>query len=407
MILTITGTEQQLNIIDSVIKFLVENTTDIEKGIGTLILIGGVLLGILNGVVTFFTIMSSYNVEIAFMTKREQWKHKIINVLTILVPIWVLYIIYGLLSQIANGLDDIFMVGGIGILLILLVIVIFLLLLMGLHRKLYEVHVYRMVCLFLKRVLTKLQGIVHRVVIFFSSVLKHLVSKLRRLPLIQFMCNGFAIVKSFILELWESSEQNSNKPNRVRYEKSEILRIIAFVDILILGLMLNCYWAAYEKEYNLFATSTLMTILTFEALLLLINFTEFGNAKIYYYNPVLKKDVFIFFRYNEQYCLGGDVPKMGECEEYYMISYETIQEEKLYPLSRRKYGDLSINGKHVVMQANNEEFIMDNVLEQVKKELESHKVSQRKMDTTQIYIKLADRKVYYVVPEEVSGNIDL
>lgn len=96
--LMIIGTGQQLGIIESIIKFGVENTTNIEKGISIVVLISGMLLGILNGAVSFFTIMSSYNVEIAFMTKREQWKHKIINLLTVLVAIWILYIIYGFLS---------------------------------------------------------------------------------------------------------------------------------------------------------------------------------------------------------------------------------------------------------------------------------------------------------------------
>lgn len=300
------------------------------------------------------------------------------------------------------------MFGILAILLVILMIVLLLLFTIWLHGKLYKVHLYRVICLVLSRLTIKIWGMVRRQISSFKYILDKQYNLMIRLKLMEILCKWFDMLKRFILELWESSEKKDDKDNHLKYEKSEILRIVAFLDIFVMGLILNCYWAVYEKEeYDLLVISTLMAILTFEALMFLVKFTEFGNAKIYYFDSMLEKEVFIFCRYDEKYCLGGNVPKMGECVEYYMISYEAIQEERLYPVSKREYENLQVNYQRVVMQTSNEEFRLDSIIEQINNELKSKNVSQRKQDTANIFINTSDRKVYYVMSDEVSGAVDL
>lgn len=162
------------------------------------------------------------------------------------------------------------------------------------------------------------------------------------------------------------------------------------------------------EKYNIWVGSILITALTMEMLLSLVDYgNHSGISRIRYFDNELQKDVFIFFRYDQKCCICGDASRMKECSEYYLIPHKKIQEIKLFPVSRNANADLHINYKRVMVQAANGEFVMDNVLDKVRDELQSQNISQSKLDETNIYIKPSDRKVYYVVPDEVTGSVEL
>lgn len=406
--LMVTYTEQIVKSVETIIKSFINNTGSIENGIGVLILIGGMILTLLNGVITFLAIISAYNVEIAFMTKREQWKHRITNIAVILLSIWGLYITCGVVGLFSNVADERIFNGAIVVFVLALYGLVSLLFLMSLHDKLKKLHLYRMICLILKNVLIKLQSITKICINFFRCVLIEILNVISRVKFIKKIFTVLRKAQKLIQELWKSSALSEDASNCIKYSKEEIIKIITCLDIVLLGLTLNSYWAIFVRaEYNLLLMSTLMTILTFEILLLLSNFLESGNAKIYYIDSELEKKIYVFLQYNEKYCLGGNRSNMGECDEYYLVSYETIQKETLYPISRQSHKSYYKNYKKVVIQANNIELIIDDILKKVNNVLEEKKIPEEGLEKTNIYIKPMDKKVYYVMSEQVSGEIEI
>lgn len=403
-----TSTEQKTYFLETVFDFLINNTSDIEKTISLIVLIGGMVLTILSGVINLFSIMSTYSVEIAFMTKKEQWKHKIISILFIAFVIWILYVTYGLLSLVSTITNERIYLEIITLLVLFLVGAAFLNISMWIHESLNRIHLYRMICLALEKIVIIFQNMVKKCIACFKSISIKFSTYIKKYRVVKFVIAISDKPIKFISELWKDSEKKEDLSIPIKYTLKEKINIVVFMDVLLLGLMLNSYWAIFEKEeYDLILVSILLTILTVEILLLFVNFTEFGKAKIYYFDLELEKEIFIFFRYSDKYCLAGNKSKMEECDEYYMISYETVQKRSLYLTSKKLYKKYYTNYKNIVIQANEREMIIDNILNEVANKLEENKIPEEIMDKACIYIKPIEKKIYYVVPDKMSGEIEI
>ena len=132
-----------------------------------------------------------------------------------------------------------------------------------------------------------------------------------------------------------------------------------------------------------------------------------GIAKIGYYDLALKKNIFVFFRYDEDLFMCGNASKMNECDENYLVPYKRIQEAKLLPISRDIKQESHVNCRRVIIQTSNVDYELEKILNKVKDALKNQNITQGKIDETYIYIKPSDKKAYYVTPDEVTDSVEL
>lgn len=229
------------------------------------------------------------------------------------------------------------------------------------------------------------------------------------------ICGGIALlvwgaIGLFFVVRWTVNKLCKKRKNiSVQSDKEEIVRMVCFGAFLIFEIALNCCFA-YQRmdKYNVWVGSIIMTILTMEMLIYLVNFrNQNGIARTSFYDAELKKDIFIFFRYDQECFMCGDAPRMNECNENYLIPYKRIQEVKLLPVSKNKKKDLLINYQRVMLQTTSGEYTLAKVLDKVKEELQDQNITQTKLDETSIYIKPSDKKAYYETPDKVKGSVEL
>lgn len=367
------------------------NTITIDNPIGVIGLVIGAILTGVRGSISFLAIISSYNIEIALMTKKEQWKFVISNLSMLAVSICFLNVICCYWCRMQETIDVFIAVGAISFLYLICV----LLYMVGrwIINKLKTGFFFRIIRLIKNR--KKKQRALYRVrgkVIHWNGAKEKQRSK-----------NNF-IIK--LQEEWKTYrlEKNNSKPQG----KVETFKVLAFIAVFILGISLNCYFDILGSVYNIWAGSVVMTLLTMEVLVYLVNFgNQSGISRIWYYDTETQKDIFIFFRYDSKCCICGDTARLTECNEYYLIPYKKVQSQKLMPVSKRIKNDLHINHKRVMMQTANGDFELEKVLDKVKEKLKDQNITQNKLDETRIYIKPSDKKAYYVAPDKVTGSVEL
>ena len=187
------------------------------------------------------------------------------------------------------------------------------------------------------------------------------------------------------------------------------VRALCFVAFLLFGITFNDCLVFYGTEkYNVWIGSFLMTVLIMEMFIWLADFSnQSGIAKICYYDLTLKKNIFVFFRYDEDLFMCGNASKMNECDENYLVPYKRIQEAKLLPISRDIKQELHVNCRRVIIQTSNVDYELEKILNKVKDALKNQNITQGKIDETYIYIKPSDKKAYYVTPDEVTDSVEL
>lgn len=365
------------------------HTIIIEQLIGIIGLVLGAVLTGIRGLISFLAIISSYNIEIALMTKKEQWKLVITNLSVLAVSIWFLNVICCYWCQSEETITIFIWVG--------IVSFVYLIIVVACCGARWLVGKFKTSFFFRIIHFRKISN--DRPKLFFNKFIHWYGSEKKQPKKKKF--NGK------LREEWKAHrlEKINSKPKG----KVKTLGVLNFVAVAFFGISLNCFFAIYSSEgYNIWAGSVVITLLTMEALLYLVNLgNQSGISRICYYDTEMKKDVFIFFRYDKECCICGDTDRMTECKEYYLIPYKKIKHQKLLPVSNHAKTGLRINHQRVLMQTVNGDFELEKVLDKVKERLLEQNITQSKLDETNIYIKPSDKKVYYVVSEEMSGSVEL
>lgn len=92
----------------------------------------------------------------------------------------------------------------------------------------------------------------------------------------------------------------------------------------------------------------------------------------------LKKNIFVFFRYDEDLFMCGNASKMNECDENYLVPYKRIQEAKLLPISRDIKQESHVNCRRVIIQTSNVDYELKKILNESKRCIEKSKYNTRK-----------------------------
>ena len=314
---------------------MLENTTNIS--IEQLVEIVGVTTGSViavgKGILSFCELISSYNIEIGLMTKKEQWKFRITNLAMLTFSIWLLNVLFCFVCS-----DE------------------------------------RVIC-----------------VVFLCCMIIFLV---------------WGISCLLLAVMWLL---NKRKVVLINTNVEGYVRVLCFVAFLLFGITFNDCLVFYGTEkYNVWIGSFLMTVLIMEMFIWLADFSnQSGIAKICYYDLALKKNIFVFFRYDEDLFMCGNASKMNECDENYLVPYKRIQEAKLLPISRDIKQESHVNCRRVIIQTSNVDYELEKILNKVKDALKNQNITQGKIDETYIYIKPSDKKAYYVTPDEVTDSVEL
>lgn len=210
---------------------------------------------------------------------------------------------------------------------------------------------------------------------------------------------------SFI-KVWKSCERDTQSDALTFTQK---LRVGGFVITTLLGIFFNYGIALYvEGDQNVYLLSTIVTILVLEIGLLILNFQVTPqDSPIYYYDETRKKNIFIYFRHDDNHYIGGDKEVWSSCTESFLIPYERIETQTLYLTSKLKQNRTTIDNKKNCLQCGSNELMLNDTYDKVNKELKSHGVGSALLKTADIYIRIDERKAYYVLADGTRGDIDL
>ena len=283
-------------------------------------------------IASYYSLITSSSIEVAFMTKKEQWKRKITISITLFVLIWVLNILCGYLVK--N--DEVFYVYiaciGVGA----VTIAVCLLLIIGsicVVRVAKKVHICRFIYyILIKLVLNMYLKFIHPCKLKCLAVYQTYINKVWSVKWINFIRIKFVCILSKIHNVWDSCKYEKKKKKvankrlftDVMKDKIVILMVAFFVALNCASIRMNEY-----SLNTLIRNSTIISLLLYGSILLLVkaNSTP-GTAKVYFMDDGNR--LYILFRYNDKYCVGGEMPRNEECKEYRLISFEELHNKKIY-----------------------------------------------------------------------------
>lgn len=397
------------------IKALLTAITGMPLEVESILAISGFIAGIVvaawQGVISFLTIVSSYNIEIAFMTKKERIKYNISSYIMYALVLWIINLMYGLGFGFVDERNP---VVSFGVLLMLALMVILLLLtvlwLIGkILKKLTKVHLCRFLGAMLKKGIFRISTSIKKVVAGISRMCGKLWRKIIECRLLVSVENVIKPIYEHINNLWKSCAADKTNVEKVEYPKGYGIKAAGFILATIIGIIFNCLFAVYAKdEYNVLVGGTLVTILTMEIAFLYLRFDiNPKDSRMYYYDDTWQKYIFIYFRQDEAHCIGGDADILYECNELFLVPYEKIEKEKLYSISKWKQDRVNIDNKRIHLQHGLNEFMMKEVLDKINNELQSKDIVPKLIERADIYVKPEDKKAYYVLADGTKGDIDL
>lgn len=397
------------------IKVLLTAITGMPLEVESILAISGFIAGIVvaawQGVISFLTIVSSYNIEIAFMTKKERIKYNISSYIMYALVLWIINLMYGLGFGFVDERNP---VVSFGVLLMLALMVILLLLtvlwLIGkILKKLTKVHLCRFLGAMLKKGIFRISTSIKKVVAGISRMCGKLWRKIIECRLLVSVENVIKPIYEHINNLWKSCAADKTNVEKVEYPKGYGIKAAGFILATIIGIIFNCLFAVYAKdEYNVLVGGTLVTILTMEIAFLYLRFDiNPKDSRMYYYDDTWQKYIFIYFRQDEAHCIGGDADILYECNELFLVPYEKIEKEKLYSISKWKQDRVNIDNKRIHLQHGLNEFMMKEVLDKINNELQSKEIVPKLIERADIYVKPEDKKAYYVLADGTKGDIDL
>ncbi len=408
MLLSSAGIVEQIK---ALLTSITEMPLEVESILAILGFIASIVAVVWQGVLSFLTIVSSYNIEIAFMTKKERIKYNISSYIMYAVALWFVNLMYGFCFGFVDeqkpvvSLGAVLMLALVGILLLLTVFW----LIGRFIKKLTEVHLCRFLGAILKRGIFRISTFIKKVISGIGRMCGELWRKIKGCRFLVSFGNVTKPIYEHINNLWKGCAVDKTNVEKIGYPKGYGIRATGFILTTIIGIIFNCLFAVYAKdEYNVFVGGTLVTILTMEIAFLYLNFDiNPKDSRIYYYDDIWQKYVFIYFRQDEDHCIGGDADILGDCNELFLVPYEKIEKQKIYSISKWKQDRVNIDNKRIHLQHGLNEFMMNGVLDKIKNELQSKEIVPKLMEKADIYVKPEEKKAYYVLADGTKGDIDL
>lgn len=277
---------------------LYTNAESIKNIIAMVATIGSLLMAVWKILIYEIPLYLSSSIEIALMSRQEQWKYSCLNIIVLAISIWVMNLGIGWLSR---------------------------------TDKIKEV------CAFIMFFsLFELSGLL------IVGIGKWGYKIIKKCHIGRF---GAALIKAFCSKVTRNGDQKrkkqqKEKKNKWVWEKWRETAVdkkdkgFNFYTWLLLGIILFNITVSgaitYEGIKQRVLVSSILTIITMEIILGLISIKkQVRKASIIFFSPENHKNIYIYLKNNQGSYICGNNKIMEECTEYYVIPQEHILDKKL------------------------------------------------------------------------------
>lgn len=397
--------------VKAVLEPIAKGISEIESIIGYAVPIAGIVATGWQIIISVCSILSSYNIEIALMTKKERVKMNATGIVVYIMALWLFNLLCSHMATIYDANNGVIL-GGILLIFagaVSLIIIIVLLFGKWIIKKLSDVHVCRFIGTIVKKILCAIGAGMYRMTEGLRRTCGMLVDRVKEWGIFGGIRRCYIRCRDWFTLIWKSCERDEHKNMPHKLTFSQQLRLMGFTITTVGGIIFNYMLAVYAKgNQNVYLLSIMVTILTIEVGLIFLNFQVAPeDSRIYYYDDTWKKYIFIYFRQDEAHCIGGDADILYKCNELFLVPYEKIEKEKLYSISKWKQDRVNIDNKRIYIQHGLNEFMMNEVLDKIKSELQRKEIVPKLMEKADIYVKPEEKKAYYVLADGTRGDIDL
>lgn len=125
------------------------------------------------------------------------------------------------------------------------------------------------------------------------------------------------------------------------------------------------------------------------------------SDKIRYFNRKLEKNIYLYFRFKDEFFIAGEKERIEDCENYYLVKVDEVIGERLEKVTTQSVNYSTVYGENIVLQIESKpDVVMNEVLDKLGVILQENKVSTDEYKKTKIYIKPRDGMVYFDLPYE-------
>ncbi len=390
---------------------IMDSVSEMESIIGFVVLIAGIIATGWQTIISTCSILFSYNIEIALMTKKERVKMNATGIVVYIIALWLFNLLCSHMATIYVANNGVILAGILLIFAGAVTLIFIMVLLFGnwFIKKLSNVHICRFIGIIFKKILLAIGAGIYKMTEGLRRTCRILMDRIKNWEKLGGIRRCYVSCCSWLMLVWKSCEKDEHKNMTVKLTFSQQLRLAGFAITTVGGILFNYILAVYANgNQNVYLLSIMVTILTIEVGTIFLNFQVAPeDSRIYYYDDTWQKYIFIYFRQDEAHCIGGDADILGDCNELFLVPYEKIEKRNLYSISKWKQNRVNIDNKRIRLQHGQNELIMNDVFDKIKNELQSKEIVSELMERADIYVKLEDKKVYYVLADGTRGDIDL
>lgn len=393
------------------IETVAEGLSGVESVIGFAVLIAGIVATGWHTIISICSILSSYNIEVALMTKKERVKMNATGIAVYIIALCLFNLLWSIMAVAYDANDGVILAGMLLLFAFVAALAFIIVLLFGiwLIKKLSNIHICRFLGLIVKKCLCRIWTGINRVLGGVRSIHRTIMDKIGPLGFGVGIRNTYANIHDRVVVLWKSCEKNEHNNNLQKLTFKQQLRLSGFAITTVCGIIFNYELAVYSKDtHNVYLLSIMVTIMTIEVGLAFLNFQVAPHdSRIYYYDDTWQKNIFIYFRQDEGHCIGGDADILDDCNELFLVPYEKLESQKLYSISKWRLSKNAIDMKKIRLQHGNNELMLEAACDKINKELNGQGILPELVETADIYIKTDVKKAYYILENNTRGEIDL
>lgn len=412
MVLTNITRHEKIEEWIQVIETVAESLSGVESVIGFLVLVAGIVATGWHTLISICSILSSYNIEVALMTKKERVKMNVTAIAVYIVALLLFNLLWSSMAVAFKPNDGVILAGMLLLFAFVpaLAFIIVLLFGMWLIKKLSNIHICRFLGVIVKKCLCRIRTGMSRVYGGVRSICRKIMDKIGSLGFCVGIRNTYANIHDRVVVLWKSCEKKKEHINNLqKLTFKQQLRLSGFTITTVFGIIFNYELAVSSKDtHNVYLLSIMVTIMTIEVALAFLNFQVAPHdSRIFYYDDTWQKNIFIYFRQDEGHCIGGDADILEDCNELFLVPYDKLELQKLYSISKLRLSKNGIDMKKIRLQHGNNELMLEAACDKINKELSGQGIVPELIETADIYIKPDVKKAYYVLENNARGEIDL
>ena len=315
------------------IELVVNAVSGLEALLGLALLIGGIMVSAGRKMISSYAFLLSNNIEMALMFKKERIK---LNAASSFLYVLSLILFSFLSCSLAKSMEVServlnFYVISLFVLSVTLISIIVMILGAIVSKRLQGVHIFRFFMSLVKSILCKFIVFVGNITVGIRNICKNRVNSIKEWKFVISIHDGYMKILVFFKTHWNESGINIEKEvKRTVYQQ---LRIMGFILATIWGIIFSYLGAIFVEGQRAYGVSILGTIIiAYIAIIFLGHHIEPNDAKVYFKNK--DKNIFVFYRIDDDHCIGGDAHILSQCSTKVYIPFKEIEMQDLYPVSK-------------------------------------------------------------------------